>query len=197
MEKKKEYLHNDKELELKTRLKQYGFIRDEMMNRQNQRTNMTYFLLFALLGLWGAAASTKISWLVIVGPWISFFILYQAYETYRLHNVQADYVWEIEENVAKLLKEEELLKDENKWQELSLGWQHYGWRESRRKHKRSLVRKLSFLLVTWISIAVIPLAMRPVEIIDYVILAIDVLIGVIATYYFAYRLRRIHLFHKE
>jgi hypothetical protein len=173
--------HFERELKLKAMLKQCEFIRDEINNRQNQRSNLTYLLVLALITLWAASATSKISWLVDIGPWLSFFLLYQAYVTYRLHLVQADYEWVVEDNMATLLRESNLgVKDR------SLAWAHYqAFREGKR---RSPVRKLSFPIVMWISIIVIPLA-GPRDFVSYGLLMIDTAIAVVMTCFFHFKLK--------
>ena len=170
----------DRKMKLDAMLKQCEFIRDEINNRQNQRSNLTYLLVLALITLWAASATSKISWLVDIGPWISFFLLYQAYVTYRLHLIQADYESIIEDNIAELL-DETALDIKNR----SLAWAHF--QASMEGKRKSPVRKLSFPIIMWISIAVVPLA-GPRDLLSNGLLGIDVAIAVAMTCLFHFGL---------
>lgn len=128
-------------------LKEYEAMRHEIVERQNQRTNMTYVILAFIGAIYAVSVTKETKWFALVAPSVCFFIVFQVYETYRLHNVQIDYQRKIENTIRQIIVTSDQIFD---W----VGWQHFFDEEKVKQRVSALARKRSFLLIMWLSIVI-------------------------------------------
>lgn len=134
-------------LELETALEEYRFIREEMLHRQKQRTDMSYILLLSTATLYAAAVTSKTHWLLMFPPWILIILMFQIYQSYRLHEVHKKRALEIENFVDALLHKIGYGGNNH------LFWLQHHYEEAvKKKEVPPLLREASYVIMLWVLI---------------------------------------------